>query len=243
MKPDLEDLKITEKEIESLSEFDVNEVFIGGVFGGAYRPSIFQNPKRLAYFCLSEIFLFLLTFIFTLPIGLSAIRNSPNASNELPVILQFLQISLGITLMVFLIWNVYMVFKIKHLKTLAHLLDEIDKYNEVIQAVDILDKLEAVGNLQVNLIDRNAVIAAFNVTRDSLVCGLMTEKVLRKNRGLLARRYDLFANIENNLTTLRTLEVKNQANEYAELLNEALKIGMSVRKEVQKLSHPSRREL
>lgn len=235
MKPDLEELKITERELEKLSGFDVNEVFIGGVFGGVYRPSILQNPKRLAYFCLTEIFVLILTFILTLPIGLLAIRNYANASNDITVISQFLQITSGISLLVFTSWNVYMWVRNKQIKTLLHLVDEIDKYNEVIQAVSILDKLEAVG-AQVNLINRNEVIEALNVTRDSLVCGLRTEKILRVNRGLLARRYDLFDNIENNLTTLRTLEVNNQANEYGQLLNNALQIGMSVHKEVQKLS-------
>jgi hypothetical protein len=64
----------------------------------------------------------------------------------------------------------------------------------------------------------------------------MTEKILRENQGLLARRHDLFTNIENNLASLRTLEIKERANEYTELLNEALQIGMSVHQEVQKFS-------
>ena len=133
--------------------------------------------------------------------------------------------------------------KIKQFRTLLHLLDEVDKYNEVVEAVNILDKLEAVGNLQVKSLNRDKILEALNVTRDSLVCGLMTEKILRGRRGLLSRNYDLFNNIENNLTTLRTLEVNNQANEYGQLLNNALQIGMSVRKEMQKLSNPSRSEL
>lgn len=64
----------------------------------------------------------------------------------------------------------------------------------------------------------------------------MTEKILRVSRTLLARRYDLIINIENNLMTLITLEVNNQANEYRQLLNEALQIGLIVHKEVQKIS-------
>ena len=123
------------------------------------------------------------------------------------------------------------------------LLDEVDKYNEVIQAINVFDKLEVVGNLRSDLVNRNEVVGALSVTRDSLVCGLMTEKIIRENRGLLARRYDLFDNIKSNLTTLRTLEVNNQANEYGEFLNDALQIGINVHKEMQKLSHPSSSEL
>ena len=243
MKSDLKQLKILEGEIENLIGLEVNEVFIGGVFGGVYKPSLFQNYKKIAYFCLTEISIFMLTFIFTLPIGLFAIRNYSNSINDLYKSLQFFQLTLGISLLIIISWNIYMWLKIKQFRSLLHLLDEVDKYNEVVEAVNILDKLEAVGNLQVKSLNRDKILEALNVTRDSLVCGLMTEKILRDNRGLLARNYDLFNNIENNLTTLRTLEVNNQANEYGQLLNNALQIGMSVRKEMQKLSHPSRSEL
>lgn len=236
MKPELEDLKISETQIENLSGFEVTEIFIGGVFGGVYKPSIFRNPKQLAYLCLTEIVVCMLTFVFTLPISLLKVRRSPNTIDDLPAIFHFLQINLGITLIVMLGWNVYMWLKLKRIKTLTNLIDEIDKYNEVIQAVAILDKLEAVGNLNVDLLNRDEVIEALNITRSSLICGLMTEKVFRENRGLLARRYDFFVNIESNLITLRALEVNNQANEYGQLLNNALEIGMSVHKEVKKLS-------
>ncbi|MBW4576114.1 MAG: hypothetical protein KME08_12610 [Aphanothece sp. CMT-3BRIN-NPC111] len=236
MKSELKELIITEKELETITGFEVNEVFIGGVLGGVYRTAIFKNPKKLLSFCLTEIIVSVLVFVFTLPIGLSATRNSATGINDIPRILQFLQINLGITLIVIVIWNLYMWLRNKRLRILMHLLDEIDRYNEVIQAIDILDRLKAVGNSQVDLINRNDVLEALRVTRDSLVCGLMSEKILRESRNLLARRYDLLANIENNLVTLRTMEVNNQAQEYGQLLNEALQIGMSVHKEVKKLS-------
>jgi hypothetical protein len=236
MKPDLEDLKITARELEKLTGVEVNDVFVGGVLGGTYRPSIFQSSKRLVSFCLTQLFVAILIFIFTLPIGLLLIRNSTRSINDLPTIFLFLGITSGIALIIIIGWNIYMRWKAKSLTTLAHLLDEVDKYNEVLRAVDVLDRLEAIGNLQPTIVDRSQVLAALNVTRNSLVCGLMSEKILRENRGLLARRYELFSNIENNLTTLQTLDVTNQANEYAELLNEALQIGISVHQEVQQLS-------
>lgn len=243
MTSNLKELKITERDLEKLTGFDINDVFIGSVFGGALRPSVFQEPKRLASFCLTEIFIFGLAFIFSIPIGLLTIRDSASAIDSYPVILRFLQLTIVVTIVVFISWNVYILFRIKSVKVLTHLLDEVDKYNEVIQAIALLDKLESVGNSQANLINRSEVIEALSVTRDTLVCGLMTEKILRENRGLLARRYDLFANIENNLITLRTLEVKNQANDYGQILNNALQIGMSVRQEMLKLSHRTRTEL
>lgn len=236
MNPELEALRITERELENLTGLDVNEIFVGGVFGGVYRPSVFQQPRRLILFCITELIVSVLVLVFSLPIGLFVMRNATAGVQDLPAILQFLQITLGITLVVMVGWNLYMRLASRQLTTLMHLLDEIDRYNEVIQAVDVLDRLEAVGNTQVNLIDRDRVLEALNVTRDSLVAGLRTERILRHSRPLLNRRYDLLANIENNLMALRTLEVNHQANEYSQLLNEALQIGISVQQEVRKFS-------
>lgn len=235
MKPDLVELKITERDLEKLTGFEVNEIFIGSVFGGVYRPAIFRSFKRLSYFCLTEVFVSILVFIFTLPFGFLVIRNSTNAITDWATIIRFLQLIGGIALTVIIIWNCYMVRKSKSLKTLTHLLDEVDKYNEVIQSVDVVDRLEAIG-IQASITNREQVVDALNITRNSLICGLMTEKILRDNRSLLARRYDLFSNIENNLVTLRTLEMNNQAKEYAVFLNQAFQIGMSVYQEVQKYS-------
>ena len=233
MKPDLEDLKIAESELERLSGLDVGEVFVGGVFGGVCRPSIVRSARRLGLFLLTEILVAGLVFVFTIPLGLF-VTNHPNAITDAPTIAQFLQITLGSTLAVVLSWNLYLKVAAKRFKRFMGLLDEVDRHNEVIQAVDLLDRLEAVRHSQVNLIDRDQVISALALTRENLVCALMTEKILREGRGLLSRRQDLVSHIEGNLATLRVLELNQQASEYGHLLNEAVQIGMSVRREVEK---------
>ncbi len=236
MKQELDNLNITNQTLEKLTGFEINNIFVGGVIGGGYRPSIFQKPKRLLSFWITEILVSVLIFVLTLPIGLLFNRNLTNGVNEPSGIWQFLSVTLGITLIAIVSWNLYMWFRVKQLRILMHLLDEVDKYNEVVQAVDILDRLEAVGNSQVNLINRDEVLEALRVTKNTLIAGLMTEKILRESRISLTRRHELFANIENNLATLRTLEVKERASEYGQLLNEALQIGLSVHREVQNFS-------
>jgi hypothetical protein len=232
MKADLEDLKITEKELENLSGFDVGEVFVGGIFGGVYRPSIFRSLKRSLSFWFTEIFVAVLTFIFTIPLGLAVTRDAATTINQMPVILRFLQITLGVTVLVMLSWNLYMWLRVKQLKTLMHLLNEVDQYHQVIGAIDILDRLESVT--PINSINRSEVIDALSLARDTLVSGLMTEKILRESRALLSRRSDLLAHIEHNLVTLKTLELQDQSHEYGQLLGEALQIGISVHQEIQK---------
>lgn len=236
MKQPIETLRITEKELERLTGLDINELFVGGVVGGAYRPSLFKNPQRMLYFCLTEVLIFALLVVLALPIAMALTRHLSDRMNELPVIWYFLQITLGIACLIAIAWNVSMWLRAKQLKSLLHLLDDIDRYNQVIQAVIILEQLQGVGNLQFNEINQNELKQALEVTRDSLVSALMTEKILRQNKRLFATRDDLLAQIETNLVTLRTLEMENQAQEYSQLLNEALQIGLSVHKEVYSLA-------
>lgn len=237
MQPDLKALKISEGELETLSGLDVNDIFVGGIFGGTYRPSVWQDSKKLFFFCLTEVSVFVLILIFTLPIGFILTQNSDQAVGEIQRAIQFLKINLSVALVLMTGWNLYLWNRQKILASLAKLLDEVDKYNEVIKAVEIIDTLAAVGHLPANLINREEVLEALRITRESLVCALMTENILRQHKSFIARRHELFTNIENNLLSLRTLEVNNQANEYGRLLNEALQIGMSVYQEVKKLQN------
>jgi hypothetical protein len=239
MKPDLEDLKITERELEALSGFDVSPIFIGGIFGGVYRSSVFQIPQKFFSFCLTQVLVFALLFTFAVPIGLSTLSGSANNGiKDFATTLQFLQTTLGIALLALLCWNLYMGLRGKRLKGLMHLLDEIDRYHQVLAAIDLLDQLEAIDS-QVNLANRRDALAALSITRNSLISGLMTEKILRESRGLLARRHDLMTNIENNLAALQTFEINNRASEYGQLLNAALQIGINVHEEIQQVSSRS----
>jgi hypothetical protein len=234
MKPDLETLKISEKELEVLSGLDIGEIFIGGVLGGVYRSSVLQNPQRLLNLLLTEVIVSALVFIFTIPIALAFFRGAiAQGVSQFSEIVQFLQIPLSITLVVILMWNIYLWFGRKRYQSLMHLLDAIDKYHEILAAIDLLDQLEIASQSQVKLDDRAEVLEALRLTRDNLVAGLMTEKILRENRGLLARRYDLVASIENNVATLKALELNHQADDYGQLLNEAIQISISVRQELQ----------
>ncbi len=109
----------------------------------------------------------------------------------------------------------------------------------MLSAIAVLDRLETVNiasNLNSALQNRSEILKAIHLTRDNLIAGLTTEKILRENRGLLARQQDLLSSIETNLSLVRSLEVKHQADEYGQFLNEALQIGISVHQEVQRLN-------
>lgn len=117
-------------------------------------------------------------------------------------------------------------------KTLIHLFEDVERYNDVIQAIDINDQIEAAGNLDVSLQDREKVIAALELTRADLVRALRTERILRKNKQFIAKNPELFA---NNLTALAALQIHDQASEQGRLLNEALQIALNAQAEMRHL--------
>ncbi|MGB7895446.1 MAG: hypothetical protein WCF82_26580 [Microcoleus sp.] len=230
---DLEQLKISEKELEDLSGIALSDGFAGDF----YRPAALRDGKKLFSLLLNELLIFCLTLVVSLPVALLANQHNVGSFSDAEIFVRVLRITLGLSLAITVAWNVYKWVKAKPLATLAGLLDEVEKYHEVIQALDIIDRLTAAGNLQANLINRGDAIEALTITRESLVCALKTERILRENQQFIGRRYELFANIESNLAALMAVDVSDRATEYGRLLNEALEIGMSVHKEVRKLQN------
>jgi hypothetical protein len=230
---DLDELRIPEKELEDLSGIALSD----GFSGNFYHPDTLRNGKKLFALLLHELLIFCVTLVVSLPVGLLVNKHQVSSASDAEIFVRVLQITLGLSLAITVAWNVYQWLKAKPLATLAGLLDEVEKYHDVIQALDIIDRLTAAGNLQANLINRQDAIEALKITRQSLVCALKTEKILRENQKFIGRRYELFANIESNLAALMALDVSDRASEYGRLLNEALEIGMSVHKEVRKLQN------
>ncbi|MEG4054295.1 MULTISPECIES: hypothetical protein [unclassified Microcoleus] len=230
---DLEQLKISDKELEDLSGIALSEGFAADF----YRPAALRDGKKLFSLLLNELLIFCLTLVVSLPVALLANKHNVGLFSDAEIFVRVLQITLSLSLAITVAWNAYKWVKAKPLATLAGLLDEVEKYHEVIHALDIIDRLTDAGNLQANLINRGDAIEALKITRESLVCALKTERILRENKKFIDRRYELFTNIESNLAALMALDVSDRATEYGRLLNEALEIGMSVHKEVRKLQN------
>ncbi|MFB2981571.1 hypothetical protein [Microseira sp. BLCC-F43] len=112
------------------------------------------------------------------------------------------------------------------------LLEEIDKYNTVIQGIEINDQLVAAGNKSASLTDREKLISTLETTRENLICALKTERILRENRAFIARNKELLA---TNLAAVQALQISYEAREYTKLLNEALEAAQAVQGEMKRL--------
>jgi hypothetical protein len=120
--------------------------------------------------------------------------------------------------------------------SLRILLNDVERYNSVIKAIDINDQIEDVGNLGVAIQEREKVLVALELTRNDLIRALKTERILRENKSFIITNADLFT---NNLATLASMQVTEEATEHGRLLNEALQISLDVQREMKNLQSQS----
>ena len=126
-------------------------------------------------------------------------------------------------------WKIWCSSQNKHL---INLFDDVDRYNGIIKAIEINDKIEDAGNAEVKIGDRPKVIQALQLIRDDLVRALKTERILRVNKKFVATNSELFA---NNLITLNSLQISDRSSQPGRLLNEALQLAIRVQAEMKKL--------
>jgi hypothetical protein len=158
-------------------------------------------------------------------------------SSWLSLIIFILWTSGSIQILLYLLWR----GKSKFLKqnmtnSLRILLNDVERYNSVIKAIHINDQIEDVGNLGVSIQAREKVLLALELTRNDLIRALKTERILRENKSFIITNSDLFT---NNLATLASMQVTEEATEHGKLLNEALQISLDVQQEMKKLQSQS----
>ena len=236
MQSDLEELQITTENLDDLVDLD----FSSTLAVDFCRAFILKNYQQGLSVLMTEFFVFLVVLIFLMPVSLIVLRSSGNLPGDSAGVTQLLVGILGIAVLGISVWNLYLCKQAKQSRALAQLMEEVDKYNGIIKTLALIDQLESVGNSPNQLSgtnNRKEVISALQVTKSSLISALQVEKIIRKHQGFIDRRYQLLAELENNLTTLMAFDRINQTSEYGRLLNESLQIGMTVHKEVRKLQN------
>ncbi|MDK2411304.1 hypothetical protein QHH11_16555 [Aphanizomenon sp. PH219] len=158
-------------------------------------------------------------------------------SSWLSLIIFILWTSGSIQILLYLLWRGKMKFLKQNMtNSLRILLNDVERYNSVIKAIHINDQIEDVGNLGVSIQEREKVLLALELTRNDLIRALKTERILRENKSFIITNSDLFT---NNLATLASMQVTEEATEHGKLLNEALQISLDVQQEMKKLQSQS----
>ncbi len=245
MRSDLQALEITIGELKRLTTFNLKEI----AFKGKKQIKEQQNISSLI-FSLSVWFSRIIGVIL-LMLGLAyfidamwmiwrgestglTVDYNIDDIDYVPilcaVILSLLWSSAGIYILS-LVKNSVKILMEKYLKTnFLPFIDEVNKHNQIIFNINILDQLEAVGN-PVKLNERQKVIEALKINRENIVRALQTERILKENPQFQPEQFNI------DLSGLRALEATEKATEYGRFLDEALQIGVSVQTEMRKLEN------
>ncbi|ESA33197.1 hypothetical protein N836_22660 [Leptolyngbya sp. Heron Island J] len=219
----LDSLRITNRDLDELTGLDISDLSMGW----ATRLSVFQRPRLRWAWLINQGLILTVALVLWLPASLVISRNLAQQTVGAFV-------GVGGAIATTLAYGSYGIYKGQQLKILSHLLDEVDRFNEMIKAVEILEELRQADHTskRLSLENPDAVKEALHLTRESLVCGLMSDKIMRKHQRFIARRHELFASIETNLSSLQALQATEMAGDYGQLLNEALQVGTSVHQEL-----------
>ncbi|MEM7797379.1 MAG: hypothetical protein AAF579_23350 [Cyanobacteria bacterium P01_C01_bin.118] len=225
--PNLDNLRITNRDLDELTGLDISDLSMGW----GTRLSVFQRPQLQIAWLMNQGLVLAVALVLWLPVCLVLGRNVVDHSVSL-------FIGAGGAIATTLAHGAYGIHKGRQLQVLSHLLDEVDRFNEMIKAVEILEELRQAdqSSKRLALDNPEAVQEALHLTRESLVCGLMSDKIMRKHQRFIARRHELFTSIETNLSSLQTLQATDMAGDYGHLLNEALQVGTSVHRELRRIN-------
>ncbi len=209
MQPDLVGLEISWGEIKRLTGMKSKQI---------YRPLRLKTFTREGVKTLIASGLVLLNYLILAIIF-------PSYRPLLAIIHGVVVLGLGVEDCYKIVWS------LKH-RNLIRIIDDVDRYNAILKAIDLNDELEAIGNTQVKLNQREQVITAMQLIREDLIRAMKTERILRKNRKFLAKHEDLFI---TNLTALTGLQISDRSSVQGRLLHEALQIATHVQAELKQL--------
>jgi hypothetical protein len=220
-------LLIPIREVEHLTELEVGEVFVNRT----YRTTALKRPMPLLNFCAKQLLaLGLIWMTGMIPVA-RWIEGSYGPLDDHQQ--EFVAINSSIDLTIITCWNLYMWRRQKRIKTLLRLLDEVDKFNRIIQSVNVVREL-AVARGEAADLD-GEVLRVLQLTRQSLLAGLQVDRLLRAYQDSRHIQRSLVQEIETNLTDLQELRTHRELDDYGQLLHQACQIGTSIYKELQEL--------
>jgi hypothetical protein len=235
VRDDLEGLEISHHELQKLTNLPVNNELIiitNNIrnFGKYLIQKIKGSEGVTVLFIGSSIFFF--TYLL-FDVFIKVFATWVTVPSWILLILFGVWVGGIIQTILYLVWrNERKFLKNNMTNSLQILLKDVERYNSVIKVISINDQIEAAGNPEVGIKQRKRVIEALKLTKSDLVRALTTEKVLRENKNFILKNSDLFV---NNLATLTSMQVTEQASEHGRLLNEALQIALDVQYEMGRL--------
>ncbi|WP_299410548.1 hypothetical protein [Acaryochloris sp. IP29b_bin.148] len=224
----LQALHLTADDIEFHTGFTPHSFWVGSLWGGVYRLSVWRQPQHWLRILGIEMITLALLGMLSVPIGLITLRDTANTH-------RFLQVTTTATGLMFASWHVRLWHRKRTLRPLMRLLDDIDQYNQLVETVILLDGLTQ-ANRQVPVPDQPPILEALQASRMSLVTALNLERLIRQHQRLFHQNQPLWLDLDQALITLQALELQDQAQDYQDVIQQALTISLNVQTTVRQLS-------
>ena len=177
-----------------------------------------------------------LVYLFIFPINLIVFRHLGWLSNNTSGLVLVLVSAAAIAFLILLIFNYYLWRKAKQLKIFAVLLEKVRHYNSLVSNLKLAIELNLLKSDRANNKHHpieSELEQALILTRNSLINSIELEKIINRDSQLANNRYHLLTNLESGLMNLGSLTLAD-ADNYQQLLSEAIEIGLSVHQEIRK---------
>ena len=246
-----EKLKISQVELDKIFELNIFAIWaiaLSNVF-------LLRQRKYCQSLLLTESSFWFIGVILLFPINLLTFRKlgllNTNASSLFLILISTCICSI----LVLIVLNYYLWQKAKKLKVIAKIFAKVAQYNDLICNLEILASLNSITNdnslsnspthspdLAENSQDISELKTILNLTKKSLLKSLELESFIYRYQkikpnetlSLPGDRYQLLANLEHNLLNFSISETDSN-QEYQQLLQDAVAIGLSVHQEMRKI--------
>lgn len=222
-------LRLTADDLESHIGFTTHSFWVGSLLGGVYRFSVWRQPQHWLRTLGIELIALALFSMLSVPVGLIPLRDAAPQQTH-----RFLQVTATVTGLMFMGWHLYLWRRTHTLRPLLRLLDDIDQYNQLVETVILLEGLTHAKHPRQAPV-QTPLLEALQASRISLITALNLERLMRQHRRLI-RRHQAQLNLDQALITLKALELQDEAQDYQEVIQQAIQISMNVQTTVQALS-------
>lgn len=222
---DFAQLKISVAQVRELLAIDaIAPLVLDGV-----KCLVLRQPQALMSFVLTEVFLLFGVLVIVLPLVLVVANNQLNldgttASGAL------LELTLGIGLGVWALVNLALGWRGWRLRSLVLLHHRIEQYNQLVSALEL-----AAAFSNTNQTPTEDVIETLTTLRESLLSRIHLERLNRSHRNLLGQHQTIIAQLDQQLDALLHVETEDPNTQTAQLLQEAVELGVAVHREVRQL--------
>jgi hypothetical protein len=227
------DLKITQSELDNLLDLD----FISTWAIELSRVFILHKFKSIKSLFVTEISALFLSLLLFVPLNLIFFRHWEVLENNTNGFVLVLAIAISFSILVLVVLNFYLWHRAKGFKSLALILEKINDYNDLIERLKFITEINNFNCLKSsqNRLLNTEIKPALRLTKNSLINSAELEKFIQKNQQIRSDRYQIFANLEENLIQFLSLADQNTNSEDRQLLTEVIQIGLSVHQELRKI--------